>query len=45
MSERISTFTLETSLWADMLDCFLHGTKKEYQRAEGRYRRFMEAKG
>jgi hypothetical protein len=33
--------TLEQSLYADMLDCFLHGTKKEFLAAERRYYRFI----
>lgn len=36
--------TLEASLYADMLDNFLHGTKKDYLMAERRYSRYLRAR-
>lgn len=36
--------TLEQSLWADVLDNFVHGNKRDYLAAQRRYDRFMRAR-
>ncbi len=41
--ERISKACLERDLYADMIDCFLHGSKEEYEAAERRYYRLIGA--
>lgn len=36
--------TLETALFADMKDAFLHGTRKQFKLAQRRYYRYLRTR-